>query len=488
MDSGLDYAHPDLAPNLWVNGGEVPGNGVDDDGNGYVDDVHGTNVRVHEKKASKREKSARSFSPPLFFSLKNLHPLISFHSLSHRFQVLEISGDVMDDYFHGTHLAGIVGAACHNKVGGCGVAPVVRLMGCKFLDARGNGYASDAVRCLNYAIAMKADISLNSYGGLYADSEALRTAIAAAGAAGQLFVAAAGNDGGRDLDAAPTFPASYAGANMLTVISTDVDWSGGGGSGGGDGGSVSAASAAVAPPADAPDGAAPPPPPPTTPPGVANFSNFGARTAHLAAPGVGILSTIPGGGYARKTGTSQAAAHVAGAAALLLAALRQVGDGDQRGVDVRDALLAGARRSPRLAGKCVSGGALDVGASMALIPTTGPARAGAADWLLGVAAETGRTAAAASRAPGAPPGAATAPEPAAQSASTGGAAAATAAAAAGAGRAGGGSGMSAAEAAAARAGGGGGSGLGSLVSAGLVPAGAVESAAAAMGLPKDALG
>jgi len=45
MDSGLDYSHPDLRANLWVNGGEVPGNGLDDDGNGYVDDVHGTNVR-----------------------------------------------------------------------------------------------------------------------------------------------------------------------------------------------------------------------------------------------------------------------------------------------------------------------------------------------------------------------------------------------------------------------------------------------------------
>ena len=122
MDSGIDFDHPDLRENMWTNTKEIPGNGLDDDGNGYVDDVHGINT----------------------FTVGG--------------------GTVADDFFHGTHLAGIVGASCNNRIGVCGVSPVVRLMGCKFLDGAGNGYTSDAVRCLNYAIAMGADVTLNSYG------------------------------------------------------------------------------------------------------------------------------------------------------------------------------------------------------------------------------------------------------------------------------------------------------------------------------------
>ena len=124
MDSGIDYDHPDLRENMWTNVKEIPGNGLDDDGNGYVDDVHGINT----------------------FTVGG--------------------GTVADDFFHGTHLAGIVGASCNNRIGVCGVSPVVRLMGCKFLDGSGNGYTSDAVRCLNYAITMGADVTLNSYGEL----------------------------------------------------------------------------------------------------------------------------------------------------------------------------------------------------------------------------------------------------------------------------------------------------------------------------------
>ena len=103
IDSGIDYTHPDLQGNVWVNTGEIPNNGIDDDKNGYIDDYHG-------------------------------------------FNFLSNSGDPMDNNYHGTHLSGMVGALCNNNIGVCGVNQAVKVMGCKFLDGSGNGYTSDAVR------------------------------------------------------------------------------------------------------------------------------------------------------------------------------------------------------------------------------------------------------------------------------------------------------------------------------------------------------
>jgi len=108
IDSGIHYTHEDLAENMWVNPGEIPGNRQDDDGNGFIDDVHGINV-------------------------------------------LTGSGDPRDDYGHGTHIAGIIGAVGNNGKGVVGVAWRVRLMACKFLDQTGNGSVSDAVQCIDYA-------------------------------------------------------------------------------------------------------------------------------------------------------------------------------------------------------------------------------------------------------------------------------------------------------------------------------------------------
>ena len=59
------------------------------------------------------------------------------------------------DNFHGTHLAGIVGAVCNNHIGVCGVTPSVKAMACKFLDSNGNGYTSDAIRCMSYALQVR---------------------------------------------------------------------------------------------------------------------------------------------------------------------------------------------------------------------------------------------------------------------------------------------------------------------------------------------
>ena len=121
IDSGIDYTHPDLAANIWTNPGEIPGNGIDDDHNGYVDDVHG-------------------------------------------YDFVNNDSDPMDDFGHGTHVAGIIGAVGNNNRGVAGVAWNVQLMALKFLDANGVGYTSDAIRALDYAVANGASISNHSWG------------------------------------------------------------------------------------------------------------------------------------------------------------------------------------------------------------------------------------------------------------------------------------------------------------------------------------
>src|SRR4051812_27789789 len=112
IDTGVNYAHPDLAANAWTNAAEVPGNGVDDDLNGYVDDVHGIDT-------------------------------------------LNRDGDPMDDNGHGTHAAGTVGAHGNNGVGAIGVAWNPQILACKFLDASGTGSDAAAIACFDYVIEQK---------------------------------------------------------------------------------------------------------------------------------------------------------------------------------------------------------------------------------------------------------------------------------------------------------------------------------------------
>lgn len=170
-------------------------------------------------------------------------------------------------------------------------------------------------------------------------SMVLQTAITAANRAGQLFVTAAGNDYGTDIDATPTFPAAYQMPNILSVISTNESMQ------------------------------------------LAPFSNYGAKLADLAAPGTHILSTTLKGGYGEHDGTSQSAGYVAGAAALLLAAYRQAGYKNATGAQMKDLLMKGARRIPDLEDKCKAGGVLDVASSMGLVPVAAPA-ADNGSWIL----------------------------------------------------------------------------------------------------------
>ena len=183
------------------------------------------------------------------------------------------NGNPIDDNGHGTHVAGTIGAVGDNGVGIAGVNWHARIMALKFLDSSGSGYTSDAVRALNFAVAHGAKVVNASFGGGGFD-QAMSTALANARAKGAIVVAAAGNDG-TDNDANPVYPANYTGDNLVSVAATDRNDR------------------------------------------LASFSNYGRTTVDIAAPGVGIYSTLPNGKYGSYSGTSMATPHVAGALALV---------------------------------------------------------------------------------------------------------------------------------------------------------------------------
>ena len=257
IDSGARLDHPDLAPNVWVNFGEVPGNRVDDDANGYVDDVHGIDLTT-----SSRGRQ-----------------------------------DLSDGNGHGTHVAGIIAGAANGR-GVVGVAYRARLMIVKVLDARGAGTTGGVAEGIRYAAANGARIINLSLGGPTRDPR-LAEAVRAAEAANVLLVCSAGNLG-QNVDRRPSYPVSFPGRNLIGVAATE----------------------------------------PLRGRDLGSFSNFGRNTIGLAAPGVDVLSSARNGGWELKSGTSMAAPHAAGVAALI-AALRP----DMSAAELRAELLQSAGRS-----------------------------------------------------------------------------------------------------------------------------------------------
>ena len=272
IDTGIDYTHPDLAANIWTNPGEIAGNGLDDDANGYIDDVHGWDFANNDN-------------------------------------------DPMDDHYHGTHCAGTIGAVGDNGIGVAGVSWSVRMAAIKFLDAYGYGSTDAAIASIDYAARIGVRVINASWGG-GGYSEALRLSIAAAGEAGVLFVAAAGNNG-VNTDFSPNYPSSYDLDCIVAVAATDHNDQ------------------------------------------LAYFSNYGVATVDLAAPGVNVLSAQPGNAYQHLSGTSMATPHVVGVAALIR--------GRFPGASVlatKQLLLVRAQPLAALAGVVLTGARLDALASI----------------------------------------------------------------------------------------------------------------------------
>ncbi len=228
-----------------------------------------------------------------------------------------------DDNGHGTHVAGTIGARGNNALGVSGVAWTVKLMPLKAFNASGNGYTSTIIGALDYAVANGARVSNNSYSGP-AFERAEYDAFAAADAAGHLAIAAAGNDA-VDNDEQPHYPAAFRFDRVVSVAATDRN--------------------------DA----------------LASFSDYGVVNVDVAAPGDSILSTWTNSQYAYLGGTSMAAPHVTGVAALLAAE-----HPTWTGLQIRDRILGTTRSVAALEGKAWTGGVVDAAAALSDAPSNPP--------------------------------------------------------------------------------------------------------------------
>jgi len=275
VDSGVAYNHPDLSANIWINAGETScTDGVDNDGNGYIDDCNGWDFAGDDN-------------------------------------------DPMDDYGHGTHVAGIIASVGNNGVGTTGVMWTAKIIPLKFLGASGSGTIANAVAAILYANASGAHVINCSWGGSHY-SQTLKDAIEDSRA---IVVSAAGNaaeagEPGKNNDTAPVYPANYKSLNIISVAASGQDDE------------------------------------------LATFSNYGAATVDLAAPGVSIYSTVPadlyGAEYFSFSGTSMAAAHVSGVAGLIFSRYPAL-----NACQVKDMLLSGVDLKSSFDGSVLTGGRIN---------------------------------------------------------------------------------------------------------------------------------
>jgi len=273
FDTGLDLSHPDLKNRIWVNAGEVPGDGLDNDANGIIDDYQGAS----------------------FFQGR-------------------LSGSVTDGDGHGTAVAGLIGATGNNGVGVVGVNWAATLLPLKVIQG-GQALDGDILHAMDYATRAGSRIwNLSLGGGGY--SRAMADAFEAATQKGIIVVTAAGNNG-QNTDVNPHFPSSYTAENVIAVAATDSSDQ------------------------------------------LARFSNYGLASVDIAAPGTNLLTTLPGGNYGMRQGTSMAAALVTGAVSLLWDKTPAASSSH-----ILDTLLNGSKVLTSLKGLVQSGIRLDLGGTI----------------------------------------------------------------------------------------------------------------------------
>ena len=229
LDTGIDYTHEDLIANMW-------------DGSAFGLNHHGYDFAGDNKGNN--------------------------------------DDDPMPHHFHGTHVAGTIGASANNNLGVVGVAHEVSLMALKIFRPNVDAFDSDILEAMDF-ISEKIDqgvniVAINASYGSSSYNDVMKNAIEKLGAKGVIMCAAAGNSNS-DNDDHSFYPASYDLDNIISVAATDRNDE------------------------------------------LASFSNYGAQSVDLAAPGVSILSSVINDKYSAYNGTSMAAPHVTGAVVLLAA-------------------------------------------------------------------------------------------------------------------------------------------------------------------------
>lgn len=297
IDTGVDYTHEDLLPNMWRNSKEIPDNNIDDDANGYVDDIVGWDFLDNDNK-------------PYDLAAASL-------------------GDILNggNPGHGTHCAGNVAARGNNGKGISGVAPNAQIMAMRFIGEQGTTDA--AIKSIRYAVDNGAKVLSNSWGSEGEDSadadenQALRDAVQYAADHDVLFVAAAGNSTiNNDVSEKRAYPASYDHDNIIAVAAVDSQ------------NKIASFSNYGATKVD------------IAAPGVKVFSTtVGSQYSDSVIPMLG----------ANWDGTSMACPHVAGAAALYWSA-----HPEKTYAEVKQAILSSAVAIPALQGKTLTGAKLNV--------------------------------------------------------------------------------------------------------------------------------
>ena len=336
IDTGVDYNHPDLYQNIWLNQKEIPASrlvnlvDVDHDGlisfadlndpknigPGKITDINGDGridasdiLTPMQKDATGKDTGLGGWADGISEDGDSAHidDLIGWNFVTN-------TNNPLDDNGHGSHTSGTMAAMGNNGLGVVGVNWTAEIMVLKFLASNGSGSDANAASAVRYATDHGAKVTNNSYGDTQ-PSPLVESAIQYAQSKGSVFVAAAGNSAANN-DTSAFYPANFTEDNVIAVAATDQS-------------------------------------------GVrASFSNYGATKVALGAPGVSILSTVPGG-YATFSGTSMASPHVAGAVALVQS-LRP----DLTYKQVIAAILNNVTPDTYLAGLTKTGGLLNIGAAI----------------------------------------------------------------------------------------------------------------------------